>query len=186
MVRTKTSGLPRVDKKFWFWYVAHDDELMIDCDGATLLQIAMKRLERATRPPDNRKGLALERGLQVRGTWVAPSQSADHFHLCIRLAEPMDVLERMVWQLYFFDHVFRSVKNLFRTLDGVSAPSLLISPTVWEWCHDNAEVSITSPNGSLFWRTYDAVCDCKNHKDRKKILTCPAHVHLRGVAEGEK
>src|SRR5579863_7506867 len=99
----------------WFWYVAKDDELMMDCDSRTTLEIAMKRLEKARGFEDytDRKELL------IKEVFVSPSHSKEHFHFVIRLKRPMSVLERMVWQLYFMDHVYRSVKNLFRVVDGI-------------------------------------------------------------------
>lgn len=144
----------------WFWYVAAADELMMDCDGRVLLEIAQSRLQRDLLP--------------VKQTFVAPSQKQDHFHFVVRLQKPMPVLERMVWQLYLMDHVFRSVKNLFRALEGNPAPSLLISPEDW------AHIPRLGWTG-WFWRTWDATCDCPSHKDWKTIDQCPAHYMLRGL-----
>ena len=138
----------------WFWYVAREDELMMDLDGRAMLEIMQKRLERNTGR------------LQPRNLRVYSSHSKEHFHAVIRLRKPMDAIERMVWQLFLMDHVYRSCKNLFRVLKGTPAPSLLISPN--RWTH--------------FWRDADATCGCSRdaHKDHKRILDCPAHFLLRG------
>lgn len=142
----------------WYWYVAQDDELMMDCDGRVLLEIAQSRLQRDLLP--------------VRQNFVACSQKADHYHFVVRLWEPMPVMERMVWQLYLMDHVFRSVKNMFRVLKESPAPSLLISPSDWQ--------TIQSVSRTPFWRKYDAVCNCESHKNWQRINVCPAHTLLRG------
>jgi hypothetical protein len=148
----------------WFWYVARNNELMMDLDGRALLEIAVKRLQR------HQHARTCERVLPYHRTFVAGSHTADHYHLVIRLREPMEILERMVWQLYFMDHTYRSVKNLFRVIDDVRAPSLLISPGKWP-------VGLVS-----FWRPPDAICNCEReiHKNQEKIVFCPAHIKLRG------
>jgi hypothetical protein len=140
----------------WFWYVATDRELMMDCDGRTLLEIAMKRLERDAK-------------FDYDKIFSAPSQSPDHWHLVVRLEEPMEIMRRMVWQLYLMDHVYRSCKNIFRVLDDVPSPSLLISPKPWK----------------NFWRKPDASCECESHKNHLKIWDCPAHERLRGEPKKE-
>jgi hypothetical protein len=145
----------------WFWYVAREDELMCDLDSRTLLEIALKRLERS-------------KELQVRSTFVAPSQNDEHYHMVIRLAHPMLTLYRLTWELYFMSHVYRSVKNFFRALDGIPAPSLLISPCKWEIG------AAIGQEGVGFWRKPDTACNCESHKNPEKILTCPAHIKLRG------
>lgn len=151
----------------WYWYVAQDDELMMDLDGRVLLEIAESRIQRDLVP----KGL-------VRYIYVTPSQNPDHFHFVVKLWKCMPVMQRMVWQLYLMDHVYRSVKNMFRVLDGTPSPSLLVSPKDW---HETPPAF----NGEhhcivTFWRQWDATCGCVSHKDAKKIWDCPAHQRLRG------
>lgn len=136
----------------WHWYVAREDELMIDLDGEVLLEIARKRLDRSP--------------LEWRSAFVAGSSTDNHFHLVIRLKEEMPALQRQVWQLFLMDHTYRSVNNLFRAIAGVPAPSLLIAPQRW--------------NLQKFWRPADAMCHCKSHKNSEKIFDCPAHQKLRG------
>jgi|SRR5208283_1939372 len=136
----------------WFWYVARNDELMIDCDGLALVQMALRRLERSN--------------LQFIKTFVNPSVSPDHFHLVIKLAENMPPMERQIWQLYFMDHVYRSVNNLFRVLYSVKSPCLLISHQKW-----------VEP----FWRPPDMICGCKEkHSTLGKMKKCKTARMLRG------
>lgn len=154
----------------WYWYVARDDELMMDCDGRALLEIAIKRLERSR----DRIG--------PHQIFTTHSNSPDHFHLVVRLGRRMEVLERQVWQLFFMDHVYRSVKNLFRVIEGVPCPSLLISPERWLLSSEyNPPFPDDGYHPPTFWREPDATCRCKSHKDPKKIWKCPAHKKLRGA-----
>ena len=167
----------------WYWYAAHDDELMMDCDGRHLLEIALKRLERSLETTKTEFNTTL----QVRSTFVSHSQNSEHYHFIVRLSSPMDILERIVWQLYFMDHVYRSVKNLFRALDGVKSPSLLISPIRWPyWINESTfcREMPSPPPEKCFWRKPDATCSCplEKHKSPIEIVKCPAHIKLRGVS----
>lgn len=140
----------------WFWYVAKNNELMVDCDGVQLLEIAQKRLARS--------------GLLVSDALVFPSQSESHFHLVVRLREPMNSIERQVWQLFLMDHVYRSVNNLFRALNGTPSPSLLISPQPW----------------NAFWREHDAICHCETKHKGPALSGCTVGASLRGNSEAEQ
>jgi hypothetical protein len=149
----------------WYWYVARNDELMIDCDGAILLEIAQKRLERS--------------GLSVKGIFITPSFSEDHYHLVVRLSKPMGTIERQVWQLFLMDHTYRSVNNLFRALAKIPAPCLLISPErKWLW---------TSPwkpgLSDRFWRQPDAICECKEKHKGPNLSGCKIGLKLRGYSD---
>jgi len=152
-------------KQRWYWYVARADELMVDLDSQTLLEIALKRLANPDieLPP-------------VQTLFVAKSFSEGHFHMVVRLNGEYPAVRRMVFQLYLFDHVYRSVKNFTRLLDCSPAPCLLITPYNWQ-------SSGSSINGKVrFWRQPDALCHCliQRHKSPKAIVKCPAHIKLRG------
>ena len=137
----------------WFWYVARNNELMVDCDGVQLLEIAQKRLARS--------------GLPVDTSVIFPSQNESHFHLVIKLTEPMNAIERQVWQLFLMDHVYRSVNNLFRALNGTPSPCLLISPRYWD----------------RFWRAPDAICHCEMKHKGPTLSGCEVGARLRGNSE---
>lgn len=153
----------------WHWYVARPDELLIDCDSSTLLQIAMKKLADTSR-------IHSEPALQVKSIFVANSNKEGHFHVCILLQQPLDVIRLMTWQLYLMDDVNRSVQNFFRAVNNIPAPSLVISP--FNWLDDGVAL-----NGGKFWRSHDAVCFCNSaiHKRSESIRLCPAHQALRGA-----
>lgn len=141
----------------WFWYVAKPDELMVDLDGAILLAISQKRLERC--------------GLPVLKTFISPSNSDDHFHLVVKLRYPMEVIERQIWQLYLMDHVYRSVNNLFRAHSGTKGASLLIAPI--RWC-------CSGISQSDFWREPDGICTCKEKHSGPTFGGCKIGAKLRG------
>ena len=146
----------------WYWYAARSDELLIDLDSQTLLEIALKRLAKP------------ELDIRASQMFLTESATKGHFHMAVRLRENVAEVRRMLFQLYLMDHVYRSVKNFDRALNNVSAASLLISPHNWA-------------NGGLnrtkFWRSPDAICHCllAKHKSHKAILSCPAHVTLRSL-----
>jgi len=152
----------------WHWYVARENELLIDCDSRTLLQIAMKRLE------DTQRIREAEIPLEVERTFVAPSNNPDHFHFAVLVKNKLSPIVQMTWQLFLMDDVNRSVHNLFRVVNLYKAPSLLISPH--NWLTDNRYET------NSFWRSHDAVCQCDSrvHKNKDTILQCPAHIRLRG------
>lgn len=168
----------------WFWYVAREDELMCDLDSRTLLEIALKRLERHSMDGDTCGEWKDSENLNVHSIFVSPSQNPEHYHMVIRLKKPMDTLYRLTWELYFMSHVYRSCKNFFRALEGVPAPSLLISPRQW---HTEPRLGIINGEEEkgvwTFWRKSDAICVCpkENHKNPELILECPAHKKLRGT-----
>ena len=153
------------EKQKWYWYAARADELMVDLDSQTLLEIALKRLAKPDIqfPP-------------VKSVFLSKSFSEGHFHMTVLLKDDYTAVRRMVLQLYLMDHVYRSVKNFMRVLDGSLSPCLLITPYNWR-------SSGASLNGKTkFWREPDALCHCpiQRHKSHKAILTCPAHIRLRG------
>ena len=163
----------------WHWYVAQDDELLIDLDSRVLLEIALKRMRDSSR---------LEVApLQIDRIFVASSTKPDHFHLAIKMLYPMSVLYRMTWQLFLYDDVNRAVHNLFRALDGNPSPCLIISPSNWLTCSAVAlkpEIQVGE-----FWRSHDAVCTCPvgTHKNRAAIREhCPAHRLLRNEGRFHK
>jgi hypothetical protein len=153
----------------WHWYVARQDELLIDCDSETILQIALKRLQKPA------PSLPVHT-LAVSDIFVAPSVGEKHFHLAVRLKCGLPVVHRIAWQLYLMDDCYRTVHNLFRSQKKGRAPILLISPHNW-LC---SGVALNSTK--RFWRSSDAVCFCPlpRHKSPNKILECPAHLKLRG------
>lgn len=152
----------------WFWYVARPDELLIDCDSKTLLDLFFRRLERVN--PD------LPYDLDVKQIFVAESAKENHFHIAVQLEKGIPAIHRAIWQLYLMDDVYRTVNNLWRSiLHTDDSPILIISPKNW-LC------SGVAVNSGKFWRNPDAVCICEReiHKNPKTIWNCPAHLRLRG------
>src|SRR5258708_20666393 len=72
------------------WYVAQNDELMCDLDSRTLLEIAMKRLERvACFKNGSYTSPAEGRVLFVDSTFLSQSTNDEHYHLVIKLTQPI-------------------------------------------------------------------------------------------------
>ena len=161
----------------WHWYVAQDDELMCDLDSRTLLEIALKRLDRVGCFKETCTSSPAEGPiLFVDSTFLIQSTNEEHYHLVIKLMQPISTIHRLTWELFLMSHTYRTVQNLFRALSNIPAPSLLISP--YNWLEENGK-----PNAQRFWRSHDAACFCENgiHKNPRMILQCPAHIKLRGV-----
>ena len=128
----------------WAWYVARDDELLIDLDeymrqskrgpwGEVFWRL---RLQAAIR--SNKLEIA------PAGIWLVYSFGEHRFHSIIRLARPMSALQRLVWQFHLGSDSYRAKNDLGRLALGVKAPTLLIAPA-------------PIPN---FYRDPDAVCRC--------------------------
>src|SRR5438477_166939 len=108
-----------------FWYIAHNDELLLDLDdymrptktGCPWGEAFFRRRLRD----------AIAAGkLQVREVWLVNSMSEHHYHAFIRLkARPLTaVLARLVWQLHLGSDLYRGRADLMRFVRGIEAPSL--------------------------------------------------------------
>lgn len=148
----------------WYWYVAKPDELMMDLDGSILLEICKKRLARSVL----KDMIALE--------YITPSHTPDHWHYTLKLMEDMPPLKRQLWQLYFLDHVYRSLNNCFRVLENVPSPSLLISDHKWDI---GINIHLLEA-GKMFWREPDAICNCKKKHTGPDMSGCKVGLKLRG------
>jgi hypothetical protein len=142
----------------WTWYVARDDELMLDIDG--------KASGSNLGPMRVRLDAALRSGLlKLRGpVFVYRSKTAHHYHVILRLAGPMEPARRFTWEMQLRSDAYRGRCNLIRALDGVPAPGLLIAPGPWP----------------EFYRPADATCFCPGKHDFETLKTCPAAEKLRG------
>lgn len=147
----------------WFWYVATDQELMLDLDskvagshfGATRV-----RLEAAIR----------SELLDVLDyLYVYRSGTAGHYHVVIPLRRPMGNVERFAWEMQLRSDLYRGRSNIMRAVRGVPAPGLLIAPRPWK----------------DFYRPPDARCDCKAKHGWRNFGACPAANVLRGEHAGD-
>lgn len=163
------------------WYVAHNDELLIDLDeymrptktGCPWGEAFFRRRLRD----------AMAAGkLPVREVWLVNSTSEKHYHAFIRLKretrvsagyEPSD-MERLVWQLHLGSDLYRGRADLMRLARNVYGPSLLIR-----------QEKITG-----FYRTYDAICNCEEKHDTEKqhalgVKACAIWRYYRGMSPWE-
>jgi len=147
------------------WYLAHDDELLIDLDdymrkaksgepwGEAYFR---KRLRTAI---DSKK-------LEVKGVWLDYSNSKSHFQAVVRLVSPMSVIERLVWQLKLGSDLLRGQSDLMRAVRGIKHPSLLIR---------HKEIRD-------FYREPDRTCPCTKKHITEEAPDCPVWRELRGMS----
>jgi hypothetical protein len=168
------------------WYVAHNDELLIDLDeymrptksGCPWGEAFFRRRLRD----------AMAAGkLKVKEVWLVNSSSEHHYHAIVRIEpiwgktenvdsprwSPTDV-ERLVWQLHLGSDLYRGRADLMRLARNVYGPSLLIR-------HEKIE---------NFYREPDAICDCtkKHDTEGQHALgedACPIWLHYRGLSPWE-
>jgi hypothetical protein len=168
------------------WYVAHNDELLIDLDeymrptktGCPWGEAFFRRRLRD----------AMAAGkLKVEEVWLVNSTSEKHYHAIVRIEpswgkteyidtprwSPTDV-ERLVWQLHLGSDLYRGRADLMRLARNVYGPSLLIR-------HEKIE---------NFYREPDAICDCTGKHDTEKQHAlgddaCPIWQHYRGMSPWE-
>ena len=107
------------------WYLAHEDELLIDLDDATrptksggpwIEMFFRRRLRDAI----------VSGKLDVAGVWLDRSSSPKHYHAAVRLAAPLSVFERLTWQLQLGSDLYRGRADLMRAARSIVGPSLLI------------------------------------------------------------
>lgn len=151
-----------------YWYLAHEDELLIDLDnaarptrnGAPWLEMFFRRRLR--------EAIAGEK-LDVLGVWLAPSTSERHYHAAVHLARPMPAIARLVWQLHLGSDLYRGRADLMRAARGFDAPSLLIR-------------SAPMPE---FYRKADHVCLCNTKHVTSENPACDVWRRFRGMSPWE-
>jgi hypothetical protein len=158
-----------------YWYTEKPDELLLDIDDYT------KRIQRfviwGEMFRQRLRDAVIAGKLRIRHTdgaadiIIAESNREQHFHVFIRLAEPMPRCERMVWQLRLGSDQHRAQADLMRSARGVAAASLLIRHTKIR----------------ELWREPDDTCNCTDKHDtiRQSELVaagggCPVWARLRG------
>jgi hypothetical protein len=139
-----------------YWYLAHENELMIDLDdydrsaksGEPWGELFFRRRLREA---------IKAKLLRVKEVLMLPSQTAGHFHAMITLESGIPTLERLIWQLHLGSDLYRGRADLMRHAKGHLAPTLLITP--WR-----------IPT----FRSHDARCDCQSKHVTEKIFEQPA------------
>lgn len=147
----------------WCWYVAKPDELLLDVEdrqgnGGAVLKWTRAALQAA---------IESER-LNVRELYLYRSSRERHYHIVVRLADTMPELERLAWELALRSDASRGRSNIMRSIKGIGAPDLLISPKTWPG----------------FYREPDAVCNCEGKHSgpggHETMARCAVGKKLRG------
>lgn len=151
-----------------FWYLAHDDELLIDLDeyarpaksGGPWGEVFFRRRLRDA---------ILGSKLPVIDAYLAESSSPHHFHAIVRLRYALPTFERLTWQLELGSDLYRGRADLMRAARGIDAPSLLI-------------------RNSLFpdlYRPPDLECPCTEKHITSEYPECFAWRKYRGLSPWE-
>ena len=136
----------------WYWHVAYDDEIFIDCD----------RYEKSIDHIRRRLQGAIEYSrLSVIHVESRDSLSPGHKHIIIRLDKPISPMERFAWELIFHSDIYRTASNMMRVSHGITAADILITD-------------------KIFSRTPQAQCTCEKKHNYEQMKICPAAMHLRG------
>lgn len=146
------------------WYVAKDDELLIDIDGRS--GEPAKKLESFRR---RLRAAFLCKKLDVRSVWLFPSQTSKHFHAFVQLADNMRQVERIAWELRLGSDIYRTCANLLRHERIIQAASLFFAS-------DTEDEAI---QGSGFYRVADHYCTCTEHTE-ESLAHCVIEKWLRG------
>lgn len=152
----------------WYWYARRANELMLDLDARTGTGDGRARLAQ-TRV---RLRAAIDAGLlDVAQLYLYRSANPDHLHLVVRLTGAPAVDDELIdtwlstWEMQLYSDPYRARCNIMRSILGVGAPALLISPEPWRG----------------FDRDPDARCDCNAKHDFEGMKDCLAAAQLRGT-----
>lgn len=143
----------------WYWYVAQNNEILLDLDSRYRVQTAIEKLEKA------------RVRLEINRVYIKRSYSEDKYHAVVKIDARLSQMERSIWAWWLGSDPIRAMYNLMRIEHKVQSPDLLISPKQWEG----------------FWRPHDYICSCKSkHKGLDLCSSCPVfqalHFKHAGVA----
>ncbi|MGH8715527.1 MAG: hypothetical protein ACREA9_28955 [Pyrinomonadaceae bacterium] len=136
-----------------YWYIARQNELLLDIDRAEFLPHLSRRLQGAI---DCEK-------LAVHSARIFPSIRNGHFHVFIFLSRALPDPERFIWEIILRSDIYRGCCNLMRWINGIKAPGLLISQ--YEY------IGIRKP---------DYFCLCEEKHTNKIMAICPIAKKIRG------
>ena len=133
------------------WYVERDDEVFADVD---------------CKPRDNQRLVKIRArllGAKASGRldWLSavfyPSQTPYHYHLMVRLAQPMRPDLRLLWAARLGDDMFRNQMNTARLIERGRSWSLFITPAARATYH----------------RGPDYKCNCTAKHKIEVMQSCP-------------
>ena len=158
------------------WYLAHNDELLIDLDDYNRPSKSGCPWGEAFFRRRLRDAMAAGK-LHVREVWLVNSTSEHHYHAIVRLngyQQGSTKISLLVWQLHLGSDLYRGRADLMRAAKGIPAPSLLILPEA-------------IPG---FYRLPDHTCSCtkKHITDEQAELgpgACPIWRKYRGYSPWE-
>lgn len=164
-----------------YWYIAKEDELLLDIDNydkpVPKFQIWGEMFRQRLRDALRAHKIEVRTTKGEVDIFIEESNTLKHYHVFIRLTEPMDLFKRMVWQLRLASDWKRAHADLMRAADGIEPASLLIR----------------TDNLPGLWREPDEVCPCLEgkHETLKQVELikagkgCPVWERLRGATPWE-
>lgn len=156
------------------WYLAADNELLLDIDNPTRLS-ALRKVPWLETFFRQRLREAMGAGkLDVQSVRLEPSTSRTHVHIIVRLTGPVPTLQRLIWQQVLGSDLYRGRADLMRFALGIDAPSLLILPAPLKG----------------FYRRPDYTCACAVKHDTEQQFAlgdraCVVWRKLRGMSPWE-
>lgn len=144
-----------------YWYIARNDELMVDIDCKPGQPPAKLLLSRSRLMGGMGAGL-----LNVKQWGIFYSETVNHYHVIVQLASDLPIVERCAWESRLLDDPYRRDMNLARALYGVTG-SLLITPQ----------------RHKGFYREPDYVCSCRAKHTAEVMGLCPVAERVRGAAK---
>jgi hypothetical protein len=149
------------------WYIAHDDELLVDLDRCYRKHEKSGRLEGEIffkhRLYDAEDAGLFE--LHDFGTYLIASATPGHMHGYVRLKRPMALVERLTWQSWTGSDFLRSRADWMRFARGIKYPSILEEPAAIR----------------NFYRGPDYVCECPGKHKSEERPDCEVWRLLRGA-----
>lgn len=140
----------------WFWYVASNYELFIDCDRyAESIGHIRRRLQ----------GAIECKVLDVKNLHNFKSSTENHRHIIIELHVPMQPMKRYAWEMLLHGDIYRAASNIMREEAKKVAKEISVDVLI---------------SKNILHRKEDAICFCKHKHTKTVMLKCQSAYILRG------